>query len=91
MAIDDFVSISDQSAEAFNRLGLGDFYTIMPARDMAFLAIILPMLDDRPEWFPKGKWATIQHIQQQITDISEKISNHINVSARLEDGNSEKK
>ena len=35
---------------------------------MAWLVLLLKECEDRPEWFPKGKWATIQHIEGQINE-----------------------
>lgn len=28
--------------------------------------------DDRPRWFPRGKWTVIQHIEQQVIDFKSK-------------------
>jgi hypothetical protein len=32
----------------------------------AWICFQLQASDDRPEWFPKGKWATIQFIQHKL-------------------------
>ena len=34
----------------------------------AWVFLQLRESEDRPEWFPKGKWATIQVIEQQLAD-----------------------
>jgi hypothetical protein len=34
----------------------------------AWIFFELRAATDKPEWFPKGKWATIQHIEQHLDD-----------------------
>jgi len=40
-----------------------------PAR-MAWIVLQLRKVKDHEEWFPRGKWATIQAIEQQLDDIA---------------------
>jgi hypothetical protein len=43
----------------------------------AWLWFQLADAQDRPEWFPKGKWATIQHIERQLREHArEAIGQH---------------
>jgi len=78
MSTDDVIKVSPETADALSTLGLGDVYTIMTAERAAFLALIMIHLPDRPEWFPKGKWATIQHVAKQLEDEAKQIANDIN-------------
>lgn len=32
------------------------------AKEMAWLWFKLRVAEDKPEWFPSGKWATLQHM-----------------------------
>lgn len=31
-------------------------------------------MEDRPEWFPKGKWATLQRIEEELTREAKEFS-----------------
>lgn len=64
------VSISRETAVALSSLGLGEVQQVEPAERMAWIVRVMRVLPDKPEWFPKGKWATIQHIEEQITDAA---------------------
>ena len=62
----DTISLSQSAADALSRIGFGDFYRVEPPERMAWIALILRRLEDRPEWFPRGKLATIQSIESQV-------------------------
>lgn len=62
----DVVTISASTATALSTLGIGDFVEVETPERMASVALILRGLDDRPDWFPRGKWATIQHVEAQL-------------------------
>lgn len=48
-------------------LALGqDFIGVESYDRMAWIVLLLKKLEDRPEWFPRGKWATIQEIERQL-------------------------
>jgi len=64
--IADSVSLSERTVDALNLLDIGSFYGVMLPDDIAFTVLILRRLEDRPEWFPRGKWATIQEIERQL-------------------------
>ncbi len=81
----DTIRISKKTAEAFNCLGIGEFYEEMTPESMAFVGWLLPYLDDNPKWFPKGKYAVIQHIQSQLIDCAMKIARDINELANSGD------
>ena len=34
---------------------------------MSWLALVIEQLPDTPTLFPHGKWATVQHLQNQLT------------------------
>lgn len=43
-----------------------DFCGAETPERMAWVVLLLRKLEDRAEWFPRGKWATIQEIERQI-------------------------
>lgn len=62
------IHISRETADAISRLGLGVFFAWVEPERMAWAVLILRELEDRPAWFPKGKWATIQAIEAQLVE-----------------------
>lgn len=62
----DTVRISSDAAEGLSLIGLGEFARFNDPARMAFVAEVLKNVPDVVAWFPKGKWATIQHIQEQV-------------------------
>ncbi len=75
---DDVIRVSNETSDALSTLGLGDFYTTMTGERAAFLVLIMIQLPDRPEWFPKGKWATIQSMAKQLEAEATEIAMAIN-------------
>jgi hypothetical protein len=65
------VSLSSSAAEGIGRALDQDVYGVEGADRMAWLVLLLKKCEDRPEWFPRGKWATIQHIEGQISSAVE--------------------
>jgi len=61
------ISLSSSAAEGISKALSQDVYGVETAERMAWLVLLLQKREDRPEWFPHGKWATIQHIEQQIS------------------------
>lgn len=51
-------------------LWFDDFGNSMP--EMAWACVQLRVAEDRPEWFPKGKFATIQIIEGWLYDEAER-------------------
>jgi len=39
-----------------------------------FIVALAKRAPDKPEWFPKGKWATIQAIEDRIVNELQKIT-----------------
>ena len=62
----DTINISQKVADALSTIGIGDFYPENTPEQMALTVLILKELPDKPEWFPAGKWATIQYIECQL-------------------------
>lgn len=62
----DTVSISRATAAELSKLGLGDFAVCETPQRMAWVVLVLREIADTDERFPRGKWATIQHIEGQI-------------------------
>ena len=73
----DSVSLSGRTADALNLLGIGDFQKVMLPENIAFTVLILRRLEDREEWFPSGKWATIQEIERQLGKCADAIARDI--------------
>ena len=44
----------------------------MPA--MAWLLFVLKKVEDDPTIFPRGKWATLQHIESQLDVVAERLA-----------------
>jgi len=76
----DAVAISAAVRDGLNRLDIGDFQLIETPERMAYVALVLRSLSDRPEWFPRGKWATIQHIEEQLLRCAERTARSIEAS-----------
>ena len=79
----DTITISSQVADALTLLDLGDFNRVEAPERMAYVLLILKKLDDRPEWFPRGKWATIQAIEAQLDACADEQAKLINASPRV--------
>jgi hypothetical protein len=60
------VSLSRSATEGIGKALNQDVYGVETAERMAWLVLLLKSREDLPEWFPRGKWATIQHIESQL-------------------------
>jgi len=58
---------TDTAAGISHALGQ-DFYRVELPDRMAWVVWQLKSIDDREEFFPHGKWATIQSIEQQLQE-----------------------
>jgi hypothetical protein len=76
--MNDVVSISAEAAAGLTRIGIGDFYEAETPERMAWISLILARLEDRPEWFPRGKWATIQNIDRQLAEVAKDCASKLN-------------
>ena len=53
---------------------LGPHDIVHPFIEVGIALLIVEIskrVTDKPEWFPKGKWATIQSIQEKVATIIE--------------------
>jgi hypothetical protein len=48
--------------------------TFVPIEWALFIAQVARHAPDRPEWFPLGKWGTIQAIEDRISNDLDKLS-----------------
>jgi molybdenum cofactor biosynthesis enzyme MoaA len=56
-----------------------DFVYFTVNLEIALLIIeIAKIAEDKPEWFPKGKWATIQNIQSNVEQELNKLKIKLN-------------
>lgn len=62
----DTIELSPLAAEGLSRIGIGDFDRFTDPTRMGCVVFVLPHIPDAPDFFPKGKWATIQEIQRQL-------------------------
>ena len=70
----DTIKLSPAMAAALTRIGIGDFRTVDQPERMAWVVLVLRELEDRDEWFPHGKWATIQHLEMQLIECAETVA-----------------
>ena len=69
--VHDQIKLSSTTAEGIG-LALGqDFNRVETPERMAWVALQLEYVPDVQKWFPKGKWATIQSIQEQLRACAE--------------------
>lgn len=54
--------------------GWGDIQVWMSPEQVAWLTYRLKHVEDKPEWFPHGKWATIQRLQAMVDTFA--LSEH---------------
>lgn len=64
-----------EGIHAMMREVLGDNEYVQMFVELSVACLIVTVakfVEDRPEWFPRGKWATIQAIESQIQDALER-------------------
>src|ERR1700678_4228071 len=66
VTMSDTVSISSSAAAGIGAALNQDVYEVSSCDRMAWLVLLLKQCEDKSEWFPRGKWATIQHIELQL-------------------------
>lgn len=67
----DTVELSKRVAEGIGHAVDQDVYTFMQPERMALIVLLLKKLPDNDDYFPRGKWATIQSIEDQLQEIVE--------------------
>jgi len=60
------VKLSSAAVEGISKALNQDFYRVETPERMAWVSILLKKLDDTEDWFPHGKWGTIQNIDRQV-------------------------
>src|SRR4051812_31245908 len=68
LPMSDTITLSEAAAAGLSQIGFGEVYTVEQPERMAWLVLLLRWIPDKPAWFPKGKWATIQHIESQLSE-----------------------
>lgn len=67
----DSINLSSRTADALDALCLvGDVGCVNAPEKMAWLFFLLRELPDDEKTFPRGKWATIQHIEGQLIEVA---------------------
>ena len=67
----DTVELSKRVAEGIGHAIDQDMYTYTQPERMAFIVLLLKRIPDNDDYFPRGKWATIQVIEGQLQEIAE--------------------
>jgi len=62
----DSIELSHAVADGLSLALDQDFYCCESLERMAWIVLVLRKLEDKDEWFPRGKWATIQNIEAQL-------------------------
>ena len=78
MNIDTNLYLSQSSVEALPDVCGPWFGCMLPDGDLAFRIEVLKMLDDREEWFPRGKWATIQVMEAAVAGEAKRRAEKLN-------------
>ena len=60
------INLSSRAVDGISKALNQDFYRVETPERMAWVSILLKKLDDTEDWFPHGKWGTIQNIDKQI-------------------------
>uniref|UniRef100_A0A6M3KD76 Uncharacterized protein n=1 Tax=viral metagenome TaxID=1070528 RepID=A0A6M3KD76_9ZZZZ len=63
---DDQINLSRLAADGISLALNQDFNKVETPERMAWVCILLRKVPDKEEWFPRGKWATIQEIERQL-------------------------
>lgn len=68
----DSVNLSQETADALDALGFVGYVGVcnVDLPTMAWLTFVLKEVKDEARTFPRGKWATIQHIEEQLTEAA---------------------
>lgn len=67
----DTIRVLPSTAESLSEIGIGDFEVVELHERLAWVVLVLRALEDRPNRFPHGKWATIQSIRNAAAGVRE--------------------
>lgn len=62
----EFIKLSQRVADGISAALMQDFNIFETPERMAWIVWLLKYVEDSPNYFPAGKWATIQNIELQI-------------------------
>lgn len=69
------VEVTHATAEALDSMVVfGDVTRLIEPEKAAWVTSVLRELPDTDTLFPRGKWATIQHIEQQVTEQAKAVA-----------------
>ena len=69
---EDQINLSSKAAEGMERSLGQDFNRVEMPERMAWIVLLLKRIEDTEEFFPMGKWATIQSIESQLEAAANK-------------------
>lgn len=64
------ITMSKETADSLTALLGMKIWPLDTAERLSWIVRILRHMSDVPEFFPKGKWATIQHLEDQLEDAA---------------------
>jgi len=64
--ITDHVALTQSAADGIGLALDQDFNKVESLERMAWIVLLLKRVEDKDEFFPMGKWTTIQSIEQQL-------------------------
>jgi len=62
----DLILLTSRTCDGLTKALGQDFNRVETPERMAWVALLLEHIEDREEFFPNGKWATIQTIKDQL-------------------------
>jgi hypothetical protein len=73
----DSIQLSHTVADGLSLALNQDVNTFESLERMAWIVLVLKQLDDTDEWFPRGKWATIQSIECQLDMAAREVAHDV--------------
>lgn len=70
---EDQINLSSQAAGGMERALEQDFCRVETPERMAWIVYLLRRVEDTDEFFPMGKWATIQSIESQLDTAANQL------------------
>jgi len=74
---EDSINLSQRTVEGINLALDQDFNRIELAERMAWIVLLLRKIEDNKQFFPMGKWATIQSIESQLDAAANQVMQSI--------------
>ena len=66
----DSINLSQDAVDGMSKALDQDFNRVEFPDRMAWIVWLLKLIEDTDEYFPRGKWATIQSIESQLSECA---------------------